>query len=94
MNKALIIANDEFDVTRVMALITDEEKIRRVKRLYDVYDILDILGYNDESMSAKDIQDIDSVDNYPVIWENLIYKMAINNGNFEEAIARNMRLPI
>ena len=89
-----LIAKNEFDTPKILAMLNDEAKIRRVKRLYTIDEILEVLGYNDDSMDKEDIKIIDDMYDSLEEWENVIYRMAIINGNFEQAIAMNKALPI
>jgi len=89
-----LIAKDEFDTPKILSMLNDEAKIRRVKNLYTIDEILHVLGYYDDSMDKEQIKIIDDVYNTREEWENVIYRMAIINGNFEQAIAMNKSLPI
>jgi hypothetical protein len=89
-----LIAKNEFDTPKILAMLNDESKIRRVKRLYTIDEILEVLGYNDDSMDKEEIKIIDDMYDSLEEWENVIYRMAIINGNFEQAIAMNKALPI
>jgi hypothetical protein len=89
-----LIAKNEFDTPKILAMLNDEAKIRRVKRLYTIDEILEVLGYNDDSMDKEEIKIIDDMYDSLEEWENVIYRMAIINGNFEQAIAMNKALPI
>jgi hypothetical protein len=84
------IAKNEFEIKEVLDNLSDEVKIERVSKLYPVDDILEVLGYQDGSMDDEDIQLIEDSGEA----EDVIYKMAINNGNFEQAIAMDKYLPI
>lgn len=89
-----LIAKNEFDTPKILSMLNDEAKIRRVKRLYTIDEILEVLGYNDDSMDKEEIKIIDDMYDSLEEWENVIYRMAIINGNFEQAIAMNKALPI
>ena len=89
-----LIAKNEFDTPKILAMLNDEAKIRRVKKLYTIDEILEVLGYHDDSMDKEQIRIIDEVYESREAWENVIYRMAIINGNFEQAIAMNKALPI
>ena len=89
-----LIAKNEFDTPKILAMLNDEAKIRRLSKLYEIDEILDVLGYNDDSMDKEQIKIIDEVYGSREAWENVIYRMAIINGNFEQAIAMNKALPI
>lgn len=89
-----LIAKNEFDTPKILAMLNDEAKIRRLSKLYEIDEILDVLGYNDDSMDKEQIKIIDEVYESREAWENVIYRMAIINGNFEQAIAMNKALPI
>jgi hypothetical protein len=89
-----LIAKNEFDTPKILAMLNDEAKIRRVKRLYTIDEILEVLGYYDYSMDKEQISILDAVYNSREEWENVVYRMAIINGNFEQAIAMNKALPI
>jgi hypothetical protein len=88
MNKT--IAKDEFDMNEVLDNLSEKEKIKRVSKLYTIEEILETLGYYDESMDEDDIKTIEASGENPQV----IYQMAIINGNFEQAIAMNRYLPI
>lgn len=84
------IAKNEFEVVEVLNNLPQEEKIKRLKYWYSIQEILEILGFYDGSMSKKDqmkITDTEEEFERP----KAIYLMAINNGNFEEVIAKNYR---
>lgn len=87
-----LIAKNEFDTPKILAMLNDEAKIRRLSKLYEIDEILDVLGYNDDSMDKEAIAKVDMAYNTIQEWENVIYRMAIINGNFEQAIAMNKRL--
>ena len=89
-----LVAKNEFDTPKILAMLNDDAKIRRLSKLYEIDEILDVLGYNDDSMDKEQIKIIDEVYESREAWENVIYRMAIINGNFEQAIAMNKALPI
>jgi hypothetical protein len=87
-----MIAENEFEISKVISLLSDEDKIRRISKLYSIDEILEVLGYYDYSMDADDIKLIDESigDNQ----DRQIYSLAIINGNFQQAIAMNKYLPV
>ena len=89
-----LIAKNEFDTPKILAMLNEQAKIRRVKRLYTIEEILHVLGYYDESMDKEQIRIVDAIYNSREEWEDVVYRMAIINGNFEQAIAMNKVLPI
>ena len=42
-----LIAKNEFDTPKILAMLNEQAKIRRVKRLYTIEEILEVLGYYD-----------------------------------------------
>ena len=88
------IAKDEFEVAEVMGNLNIHEKVDRVSKLYSVDEILDVLGYHDGSIDEKDAAKIDETKEETEERDFIVYLLAINNGNFEQAIAMNVCLPI
>jgi hypothetical protein len=86
----ITIAKNEYDIKEVLNNLSDKVKINRLAKLYTVDEILETLGYYDESMENDEIKLIADSNEA----SNVIYKIAINNGNFEQAIAMNKYLPV
>ena len=81
------IAKNDNQISSVLESLTLEEKLTRVKNLYDAEDILEILGYYDGTMDEEDNVKVDGRNN-----DEIIFEMAIINGNFETTIAYNQPL--
>ena len=86
------IAKREEDIAEVINNLTEEEKLQRVKKFYDVEEVLEILGYYNDSMDKDQAAALDDVEYDVKDMERIAYNFAINNGNFEVAIAYNKRL--
>jgi len=85
------IATNENDIAEVMKNLSVEEKIARAKKLYDVEEILEIIGYYDNTIDEANRMALKDVENDANDTERIAYLIAINNGNFEMAIAFNKR---
>ena len=48
-----LVAKNEFDTPKILAMLNDDAKIRRLSKLYEIDEILDVLGYNDDSMDTR-----------------------------------------
>lgn len=92
----LLVATCDEDILPVMDALPFSEKINRMKTLYPDADyVADVLGFTDGSVTDK-FSDV-----YNLLYglglhnacDEVAYQVAINNGNFEEAIAYNKRLP-
>ena len=92
-----MIAENEFEISKVISLLSDEDKIRRISKLYSIDEILEVLGYYDYSMDADDIKLIDSIKeklkNYrksglekegELSYENLVFKFLRRSGHIEK----------
>ena len=86
------IAKDEFDT--IADSLSERVRINRLRKLYTIDEICEVLGYFDGSMSDEDEAKIDSAWADSPEQREIIYKLAVNNGNFVQAIAMNTYLPI
>lgn len=79
--------------------LTLAQKVERVKNLYDINDICDVLGYgggwSESAFSKDDYNDLENLEvSNPEEFCDRMYREAAINGNFEEAIKLNVKLPI
>lgn len=96
--KLKTIATDEYDMDEVLSNLTQQEKIKRLMSLYSLDEVLEILGYGDDSLEEEAVQAIDWIfktsTNDKIAYERIAASYGINNGNFQQAIAMNTRLPL
>lgn len=86
------LAKNEFDT--IADSLSEKVRINRLKKLYSIDEILDVLGWGDGSMDAADSDKIEATIPESKEWYSVIYGLAVNNGNFIQAIAMNKYLPI
>ena len=89
-----LIAKNESEVGEVIANLSKYEKLQRLRNLYSLEDVLEIIGYYDDSIEAESSDHIEKIfDMFPydaeLVTDIIMLVYGINNGNFEEAIARN-----
>lgn len=94
-------ANNTNDVSEVVSILnlSDDEKLRRVKNLYTPDEVAEVLGYyegySSSAFTQKEYEKLEDLEHTNTEeFENLLYLEAITNGNFEESIRLNLRLPI
>ncbi len=71
------------------------DKIKILLKHYYFHEICEIMGYDDESnetVATDEMRRLEKED-YPLFFSKMM-EAAIINGNFEEVIANNVRLPI
>ncbi len=90
------VATNEAEISTVIKRLTIKEKIERVNNLYPFDEQLEIIGFYDGSIETEDDVIIDSILNDTRISkEKKQFKITklyvINNGNFEQSIAMNVR---
>lgn len=80
-----------------MGTITKEQKVERLKKLFTVEEICVILGYFESGMCSTDeeFEKLEMLErDNPAEFERLMYEEAAENGNFEECIDYEAKLPI
>jgi hypothetical protein len=75
--------------------MSNSDKIKILLKHYFFHEICDIMGYNDESnetVATDEMRRLEKED-YPLFFSKMM-EAAIINGNFEEVIENDARLPI
>ena len=73
----------------------NEDKIKILLKHYYFHEICEIMGYDDgsnETVSTDEMRRLEKED-YPIFFQKMM-EAAIINGNFEEVIKYDKRLPI
>jgi len=74
---------------------TDAEKKQTLRKLYTLDEICEILGYFDESNPDLNYPMLKIDEEFsPSTFEETILGIAINNGNFEEAVLTNVKFDL
>jgi hypothetical protein len=83
----LKVATNEEEITKVMKNLSKEEKIERLTNHFSDAEICEALGYYDGS--NEDTEVLNELEEGTKEFQSSLYELAINNGNFEWAIAFN-----
>lgn len=80
-----------------MGTLTKKEKIKRLKQLFTLDEVCEILGYETDAYAFTnevlfELQVLEQENKEK--FEKRMYEEALNNGNFEESILYNEKLPI
>lgn len=78
-----------------MGTITKEQKVERLKKLFTLEEICAILGHYEGIATDEEIEKLEMLErDNPSEFERLMYEEAADNGNFEECIDYEAKLPI
>ena len=73
--------------------LTLQQKKERLEKLYpDACEVAEILGYYDGS-NEEELKPLEEHEGKST-WVDKVYELAVNNGNFEEAINENKRFAL